>query len=375
MTLFGFSLEAQDGGARAGLLQTPHGKVETPVFMPVGTAGSVKMMSSEDLKKSAVSILLGNTYHLSLRPGVERIAELGGLHRFMNWDRSLLTDSGGFQIMSLSQFVKIEEEGASFRSHLDGSLLKLSPESCAEAQYLLGSDIQMPLDECIAYPSGEARQREAMERSLRWGARAREAFLKKGAEEKGMALFGIVQGGMEVALRESSARALQEIGFEGYAIGGLSVGEGHEMMIRTLKATLPFLPESAPRYLMGAGRPRDILEAVRLGVDMFDCVLPTREARHGNAYVPEGRINLKNAAFADDPAPLDRESALAASQHYSRAYLHHLFKAGEPSGPMLLTQHNIEYFQRLMQGARRAILEGAYPSYCETILSQSEKTS
>ncbi len=369
MAAFEFQLEAQDGKARAARMTTPHGIVQTPLFMPVGTVGAVKAIMPEQLAASGVKILLANAYHLLLRPGIERVRRLGGLRRFMNWKGAILTDSGGFQIMSLSKMVKIDEDGASFRSHIDGTLHRLTPEKCAEIQCALGSDIQMQLDECVAWPARENRAEEAMARSLRWAARARDAFINSPQRREGQALFGIAQGGVYPSLRRASAEALCEMGFDGYAIGGLAVGEGQEMMLQTLAETLPHLPENAPRYLMGVGTPSDLLEAVRLGVDMFDCVLPAREARHGHVYLGAARVNLRNAAFAEDAAPLDAKSDCPASSGYSRAYLHHLLKIGEPLAATLLTWHNMDNFQKLMRRARQAIMEGRYESYCQRLLS------
>jgi queuine tRNA-ribosyltransferase len=349
-----FAVHATDGMARTGELALPRGTIRTPAFMPVGTAGTVKGMYPEQVRALGADIILGNTYHLMLRPGAERVAALGGLHTFANWPWPILTDSGGFQVMSLSSLRKIDADGVTFRSHIDGSGHRLTPERSLEIQALLDSDIRMQLDECVALPADRAAIDKAMQLSLRWAERSKAAF---GATE-GRALFGIVQGGDIPDLRLRSAEGLVGIGFDGYAIGGLAVGEPQETMFAMIAATTPALPADRPRYLMGVGTPEDILGAVMRGVDMFDCVLPTRAGRHGVAYSRYGKINLKNARHADDPRPLDPYSDCPASRDYSRAYLHHLVKSGELLGAMLLTWSNLAYYQLLMAGIRQAIAEG-----------------
>ena len=351
---FEFSLQATDGRARTGIISTPRGDIRTPAFMPVGTAATVKAMLPESVRATGADILLGNTYHLMLRPTAERIARLGGLHRFMNWDRPILTDSGGFQVMSLSDLRKLTEEGVRFKSHIDGSDHMLTPERSMEIQRLLGSDIVMCFDECPALPADEATLAKSMRLSMRWAQRSRDAF----GDRPGHALFGIMQGGHNRALREESAKALQEIGFDGYAIGGLAVGEGQEVMFSVLDYAPGFLPENRPRYLMGVGKPDDIVGAVERGVDMMDCVLPSRSGRTGQAWTRRGQVNIKNARHADDPRPLDEQCTCPACRNYSRAYLHHVFRAGEIISSMLLTWHNLHYFQELMQGLRTAIAAG-----------------
>jgi queuine tRNA-ribosyltransferase len=345
---------ARDGAARAGVLHTAHGTVETPVFMPVGTAGTVKAMTADAVRATGARMVLGNTYHLMLRPGAERVARLGGLHRFMDWHGPILTDSGGYQVMSLAELREMDEGGVTFRSHVDGSRHRLTPERSVEIQRLLGADVTMCLDECTPYPATEAEAAASMRLSMRWAARCREAFLPR----PGHGLFGIVQGGVHPALRAESVAALTAIGFEGYAIGGLAVGEGQAAMFAVLDATAPLLPEGAPRYLMGVGTPQDLLGAVRRGVDMFDCVIPTRSGRTGRAYTSRGVLNLRNARHAEDPRPLDPDCTCPACARHSRAYLHHLFKAEEMLGPMLLTWHNLHYYQALMRGLREAICQG-----------------
>jgi queuine tRNA-ribosyltransferase len=348
---FSFTLERTDGGARLGRIATPRGDIRTPAFMPVGTAGTVKGLYLDQVREAGSDIILGNTYHLMLRPGAERIAALGGLHRFIGWNGPILTDSGGFQVMSLGKLRKLSEQGATFQSHLDGKRYELTPERAMEIQRLLGSDIQMQLDECLVYPHEEKDAARAMRLSLRWAERSRAAF----GSQPGRACFGIVQGGVSPALRRESARALVDIGFDGYAVGGLAVGEGRALMLGTLAATVPHLPADRPRYLMGVGTPEDIIDAVALGIDMFDCVLPTRSGRHGQAFTRFGKINLRNAKHADDPRPLDAASPCPAQSRYSRAYLHHLVKSGELLGMMLLSWANIASYQALMQGIRSAI--------------------
>jgi queuine tRNA-ribosyltransferase len=350
---FSFRLIATDGAARRGEMTTPHGIVATPAFMPVGTQATVKGLEPETVRASGAEIVLGNTYHLMLRPGAERIAALGGLHKFMNWPRAILTDSGGFQVMSLAKLRKVEERGVIFHSHLDGAVGELSPERAIEIQNLLGSDIAMQLDECIRLPAPRAEIERAMTQSLRWAERGKRAFDR--IAHAGGALFGIVQGGDDLALRAASARALIGMDFDGYAIGGLAVGEPSEVMLRTIAEVTPVLPTDRPRYLMGVGTPADILAAVARGIDMFDCVMPTRNGRHGVAFTRHGPITLKNARHADDPRPLDEASLFPATRTYSRAYLHHLVKSGEMLGASLLSAVNLAYYQALMAGAREAI--------------------
>jgi queuine tRNA-ribosyltransferase len=357
---FRFRLLAQDGAARRGEIITPRGAVRTPAFMPVGTAGTVKAMYMDQVRALGSDIILGNTYHLMLRPGAERVARLGGLHEFARWPWPILTDSGGFQVMSLAGLRKVSEEGVVFRSHLDGAVHRLTPERSVEIQSLLGADILMQLDECVALPATRAEIERAMELSLRWAERSLSAF----GTQPGRALFGIVQGGDDAALRRRSALHLAGLGFPGYAIGGLAVGEPQPVMLAMIEETEPLLPSNRPRYLMGVGTPDDILKAVARGIDMFDCVMPTRAGRHGLAFTPRGRVNLRNARHAEDPRPLDEESDCPAARDYSRAYLHHLIKAGETLGAMLLTWHNLAYYQSLMAGAREAISAGRFTDYC-----------
>jgi queuine tRNA-ribosyltransferase len=360
MTAFPFLIGAVDGAARTGVIQTPRGEIRTPAFMPVGTAGTVKALTVEQVRQAGADILLGNTYHLMLRPGPERVAKLGGLHRFMRWERPILTDSGGFQVMSLSAIAKVTEEAVAFQSHLDGSRHVLTPERSIEIQAdRLGSDIVMQLDECVAWPAEEARARAAMELSARWGARCKAAF----GERPTQALFGIQQGSTFPHLRKESAERLIEIGFDGYALGGLAVGEGHAAMLEVLDYAPAMLPADRPRYLMGVGKPLDIVEAVARGVDMFDCVLPTRSGRHGQAWTWDGPVNLKNARFAEDDRPLDPETPCPASRDYARAYLHHLVKSGEILGQVLLSWHNVAFFQSVMAALREAIAEGRLDAF------------
>jgi queuine tRNA-ribosyltransferase len=358
---FGFTLHKQDGAARLGTVHTGRGNIRTPAFMPVGTVGTVKGVYLEQVKETGADIILGNTYHLMLRPGAEEVAKLGGLHKFIGWDGPILTDSGGFQIMSLSKINKIKETGAMFQSHIDGRKYELTPERAMEIQMLLGSDIQMQLDECIALPATEKRMIEAMELSLRWAERSRRAF--QSVAQPGRGNFGIVQGGTNEKLRHRSAAGLIDIGFEGYAVGGLAVGEGQKLMLQTLDYTAPALPTHHPRYLMGVGTPDDMLEAVARGIDVFDCVMPTRSGRHGQAFTRFGKINLRNAKHADDPRPLDPEHPSPALSKYSRAYLHHLIRAGELLGMMILSWANIAYYQSLMQGMRDAIRDGRFDDF------------
>ena len=348
---FAFSLHATDGAARTGLIHTPRGEIRTPAFMPVGTAGTVKAMMPDSVRATGADILLGNTYHLMLRPTAERVARLGGLHRFMNWERPILTDSGGFQVMSLSGLRKLTEEGVRFSSHIDGSKHLLTPERSMEIQRLLGSDIVMCFDECPALPADDATVARSMRLSMRWAMRSREAF----GDRPGHALFGIQQGGVTQDLREESAKALTQIGFDGYAVGGLAVGEGQEAMFGVLDYAPGMLPADKPRYLMGVGKPDDIVGAVQRGIDMMDCVLPSRSGRTGQAWTRRGAVNLKNARHKDDPRPLDQDCSCPACRQYSRAYLHHVVKADEIIGSMLLTWHNLHYYQELMQGLRDAI--------------------
>lgn len=356
-----FELLAQEGEARHGVLKTPRGNIRTPAFMPVGTQGTVKAMLPEHVRATGADVLLGNTYHLMLRPTAELIRELGGLHKFMLWDGPILTDSGGFQVMSLASLRKMSEDGVTFSSHIDGSKHSLTPERAIEIQCLLGADIQMVLDECTPFPATEEEAESSMELSMRWAARSKQAF----GDRPDQALFGIVQGGIYRDLRERSIRALTDMDFDGYSIGGLAVGEGPDLMKQVLDYTAPALPRHKPRYLMGVGKPEDMVAAVLRGVDMFDCVLPTRSGRHGQAFTHGGPINLRNARHAKDPRPIDAESNCPASSRYSRAYLHHLFKAGEYLGPMLLSWHNLHYYQELMAGLRDAISEARLDSFVQ----------
>jgi queuine tRNA-ribosyltransferase len=348
---FAFGLQQTDGGARLGEIRTPHGVIRTPAFMPVGTAGAMKGVHWSDVRQSGTDIVLANTYHLMLRPGAERIAALGGLHRFMGWPHPILTDSGGFQVMSLSGLRKLDEKGVTFRSHIDGMTVALSPERAIDIQNLLGADIVMQLDECVKLPAERAEIDRAMQLSLRWAERSKRAF--EGVRDR--ALFGIVQGGDDPTLRVQSARALVEMGFDGYAIGGLAVGEPQQVMLATISEVVPVLPDDRPHYLMGVGTPEDLLEAVARGIDMFDCVLPTRNGRHGLAFTRFGPVNLRNARHANDPRPLDAQSRCPAAREHSRAYLHHLIKANEMLGAMLLSIINVFYYQDLMAGMRAAI--------------------
>jgi queuine tRNA-ribosyltransferase len=352
MSAIRFEIASRDGAARAGVIRTVRGDIRTPAFMPVGTAATVKAMLPVNVRTTGAEILLGNAYHLMLRPGAERIARLGGLHKFMGWERPILTDSGGFQAMSLAKLRNISEEGIRFRSHIDGSEHFLSPERAMEIQNLLGSDIQMVLDECAPYPSSEAEIEKSLGLSMRWARRSKTAFSGGGA------CFGIVQGGIYPALRRRSAQQLQEIGFDGYAIGGLAVGEGQAMMFETLDATIDHLPTAAPRYLMGVGKPADVVGAVLRGVDMFDCVLPTRSGRNGQAFTRAGTLNLRNARYADEAAPLDAACSCPACEKFSRAYLHHTVKANEIIAAMLLSWHNLTYYQDIMRELREAIAQG-----------------
>jgi queuine tRNA-ribosyltransferase len=356
---FGFQINARDGKARTGVISTTRGEIRTPAFMPVGTAATVKAMLPESVRATGADILLGNTYHLMLRPTAARIEKLGGLHRFMNWDRPILTDSGGFQVMSLSDLRKLTEDGVTFRSHVDGSKHFLSPETSMEIQRQLGSDIVMCFDECPALPADDATVAKSMRMSMRWAQRSRDAF----GDRPGHALFGIQQGGVTQDLRAESAEALKAIGFDGYAIGGLAVGEGQEAMFSVLDYAPGQLPDDRPRYLMGVGKPDDIVGAVERGVDMMDCVLPSRSGRTGQAWTPRGQVNIKNARHQDDPRPLDENCTCPACRNYSRAYLHHVFRAQEIIASMLLTWHNLHYYQQLMQGLRDAIGAGRLSAF------------
>ena len=363
---FTYTLKKTDGLARLGEIVTPHGNIRTPAFMPVGTVATVKALYPDQVKSAGADIVLGNTYHLMLRPGAERLAKLGGLHTFMRWDGPILTDSGGFQVMSLSKIRKISEEGATFQSHFDGSTHMLSPERSIEVQCLLGADIQMQFDECIELPAERNEIIRAMELSLRWAERSKRAFEK--FSSPGQALFGIVQGGADIELRKLSADALVAMDFAGYAVGGLAVGEGHEAMIATLSETLPHLPETKPRYLMGVGTPLDLIEAVRRGVDMFDCVLPTRNGRHGYAFTWNGLLNMKNAKHVEDMSPIDCLSRCSAAQDYTRAYVHHLVKSSEYLGAMILSWVNTAFYQQLMDEMRAAIGEGRFDDWAAAVI-------
>ncbi|HXE68317.1 MAG TPA: tRNA guanosine(34) transglycosylase Tgt [Hyphomicrobiaceae bacterium] len=365
-TPFAFILHKSDAGARLGEIVTARGKIATPAFMPVGTAGTVKAVYADQLKAAGVEVVLANTYHLMLRPGAERIARLGGLHTFMGWDKPILTDSGGFQVMSLSKLRTITDEGVAFQSHIDGARYALTPERAVEIQCLLGADIQMQLDECVSLPASQEAVAGAVERSLAWAARAKRAFASqraRGAADPGQALFGIVQGGTNRDLRTRSVDGLLDLDFQGYGVGGLAVGEPQRAMLETLEGTLPRLPVDQPRYLMGVGTPIDLIESVARGIDMFDCVLPTRSGRHGQAFTWAGKLNLRNAAHSEDPAPLDRQSQCPAARDYSRAYLHHLVKAEEYLAAMLLSWANVAFYQDLMAAMRKAIAEGRFAAW------------
>ncbi len=364
-----FSIKHTDGLARTGVVSTAHGEIKTPAFMPVGTAATVKGMTPEAVAQTGADILLSNTYHLMLRPTAELVAKMGGLHKFMNWNKPILTDSGGFQVMSLSKLRKITEHCVTFQSHIDGSTYELSPERSMEIQHLLGSDITMAFDECTPFPVSEEEAEKSMQLSMRWAARSKDAFIKR----DGYGLFGIVQGSVFPSLREQSAEALKQIGFDGYAIGGLAVGEGQELMFEVLDYTMPHLPTDKPRYLMGVGKPDDIIGAVRRGVDMFDCVIPTRAGRFARGYTDEGEKNLRNAKFAEDSRPLQENCPCPACKSYSRAYLHHLFKAEEMLGATLLTWHNLTFYQQLMQGLRDAISAQRLNEFAEEFLEKYQK--
>ncbi|MEW5423105.1 tRNA guanosine(34) transglycosylase Tgt [Amorphus sp. 3PC139-8] len=370
---FSFELLAGDGTARRGRIQTPHGLVETPAFMPVGTQATVKTMLPEHVRETGADVVLGNVYHLMLRPGAERIDRLGGLHRFMNWPHTILTDSGGFQVMSLAALRKLDNDGVTFKSHIDGSMHRLTPERSVEIQGLLGSDIQMQLDECVRLPASREEIARGMRLSLDWAERSRSEFERRGGPEKGQGLFGIVQGGDDHALRAESANALAAMPFEGYSIGGLAVGEPQEVMFEMTAAVTACLPTHKPRYLMGVGTPDDLIGSVERGVDMFDCVMPTRAGRHGVAYTRFGKLNLKNARHAEEIAPLDPEGPTEVSRSYSRAYLHHLIRAGETLGAILLTWNNIAYYQALMRRLRAAIEAGGFAEEAAAIRAEWER--
>ena len=358
-----WTTQATDGAARAGTLATAHGTISTPVFMPVGTAGTVKAMTADAVRSTGAGIVLGNTYHLMLRPGAERVAALGGLHRMMDWPGPILTDSGGFQVMSLAKLRKLDEDGVTFQSHLDGSRHRLTPERSIEIQHKLDATISMVLDECTPFPATEEQARASMELSIRWAGRSKAAFI----EREGYGLFGIVQGSVYSALRRRSAEALVQVGFPGYAVGGLAVGEGQETMFSVLEHTIPHLPKDRPRYLMGVGTPDDLLGAVARGIDMFDCVMPTRAGRTARAYTSRGVLNLRNARFAADDRPLDPGCQCPGCSRHTRAYLHHLFRCDEMLGPMLLTWHNLAYYQSLMRDMRKAIFEGRFGGFSADI--------
>ena len=365
-----FELLGRDGQARTGRLTTPHGPVQTPAFMPVGTAGAMKGMHWREVRDAGTDIVLGNTYHLMLRPGAERIAALGGLQTFTSWNGPMLTDSGGFQVMSLAQLRKVSESAVTFRSHIDGASLELSPERAIEVQRLLGADIAMQLDECVRLPAERSDIERAMQLSLRWAERSKRAFE---TALPGYMLFGIAQGGDVPELRHASARGLVDIGFHGYAIGGLAVGEPQSVMLAMIDEVAPILPRDRPRYLMGVGTPEDMIEAIARGIDMFDCVMPTRNGRHGMAFTRFGQINLRNARHADDPRPLDEESPWPSARGYSRAYLHHLVKSGETLGAMLLSEINIAYYQRLMHDIRDAIIQRTFGNFRESTRAEWAK--
>ncbi len=363
---FAFSVSATDGRARTGTLAMKRGKIRTPAFMPVGTAATVKAMKPSEVRNSGADIILGNTYHLMLRPGAERVSRLGGLHAFMGWDRPILTDSGGYQVMSLSDLSRVSEEGVAFSSHLDGSRHMLSPERSIEIQRLLGSDIVMAFDQLVPTTSSHDQQVAAMERSMRWAKRSRDAFDAGGEHRESAAIFGIQQGGLDEGLRRSSAESLRAIGFDGYAVGGLAVGEGQEAMFACLDFAPGQLPEDRPRYLMGVGKPDDIVGAVERGIDMFDCVLPTRSGRTGQAFTWDGPINIKNARFAEDEQPIDPSCPCPVCAEWSRAYVHHLVRSGEILGAMLMTEHNLHFYQQLMAALRKAIGEGGLDAFADS---------
>ncbi len=374
MTRFYFTIAATDGAARTGTIAMQRGAIRTPAFMPVGTAATVKAMRPDEVRASGADIILGNTYHLMLRPGAERIARLGGLHRFMGWERPILTDSGGYQVMSLSELTKVSEEGVAFASHLDGTRHMLSPERSIEVQRLLGSDMVMAFDQLVPASAGRDEVASAMERSMRWARRSREEFDRGGEHSAGAALFGIQQGGLDEQLRQAAADALIDIGFDGYAIGGLAVGEGHEAMCACLDFAAPQLPEDRPRYLMGVGKPDDVVEGVRRGVDMFDCVLPTRSGRTGQAFTADGPLNLRNARFAEDLEPIEPGCPCPPCSKFARGYVHHLVRSGEILGAMLMTEHNLWFYQRLMQGLRDAIGEARLGAFVREFLDRYRAT-
>ncbi|HYC94567.1 MAG TPA: tRNA guanosine(34) transglycosylase Tgt [Sphingomicrobium sp.] len=365
MSRFQFEIHATEGAARTGTITMQRGEIRTPAFMPVGTAATVKAMKPESVRATGADIILGNTYHLMLRPGAERVARLGGLHQFMKWDRPILTDSGGYQVMSLAELTKRTEEGVAFKSHLDGAKHLITPERSTEIQRLLGSDIVMAFDELVPTTSSRDVQAEAMERSMRWAKRSRDAFLSGGEHAERAAQFGIQQGALDEGLRKASADALIDIGFDGYAVGGLAVGEGQEAMFSVLDFAPGQLPADRPRYLMGVGKPDDIVGAVERGIDMFDCVLPTRSGRTGQAFTADGPINIRNARFAEDLGPLDPQCSCPTCATHSRAYVHHLVRSGEILGAMLMTEHNLTFYQRLMQGLRDAIREGRLAAHAK----------
>ena len=375
MTRFAFSIAATDGAARAGTIAMERGEIRTPAFMPVGTAATVKAMRPEEVRSAGADIILGNTYHLMLRPGAERVAKLGGLHKFMGWERPILTDSGGYQVMSLSELTRVTEEGVSFASHLDGSRHMLTPERSVEVQRLLGSDIVMAFDQLVPTTSSKDEQAAAMERSMRWARRSPGEFDRGGAHSERAALFGIQQGGLDEGMRRASAGALIDIGFDGYAVGGLAVGERQEAMLGCLDFAAPMLPADKPRYLMGVGKPDDLVEAVVRGIDMFDCVLPTRSGRTGQAFTADGPLNLRNARFVEDREPIEPGCPCPACTTFSRAYVHHLVKSGEILGAMLMTQHNLWFYQRLMQGLREAIAAQALAAFAGEFLGRYRKPS
>jgi len=370
MTRFSFDVAATDGLARTGIVTMQRGEIRTPAFMPVGTAATVKAMKPQDVRASGADIILGNTYHLMLRPGAERMSRLGGLHGFMGWERPILTDSGGYQVMSLSDLTKVTEEGVSFASHLDGTRHMLSPERSIEVQRLLGSDIVMAFDQLVPATATRDEAAAAMERSMRWAKRSRDEFDRGGEHAQRAALFGIQQGGLDQDLRKASAEALTDVGFDGYAVGGLAVGEGHEAMCACLDYAPGQLPEDKPRYLMGVGKPDDVVEAVRRGIDMFDCVLPTRSGRTGQAFTADGPMNIRNAKFGEDREPLEPGCPCPTCSQFGRAYVHHLVRSGEILGAMLMTEHNLWFYQRLMQGLRDAIAEARVTAFASEFLSR-----
>jgi queuine tRNA-ribosyltransferase len=370
VTRFSFTIAATDGKARTGAIAMERGEIRTPAFMPVGTAATVKAMKPQDVRASGADIILGNTYHLMLRPGAERVAKLGGLHRFMGWKRPILTDSGGYQVMSLSELTKVSEEGVSFASHLDGTRHMLSPERSIEIQRLLGSDIVMAFDQLVPASATREEAAAAMERSMRWAKRSREEFDRGEEHAERAALFGIQQGGLDEPLRKASADALMDVGFDGYAVGGLAVGEGHEAMCACLDYAPAQLPVDKPRYLMGVGKPDDVVEAVRRGIDMFDCVLPTRSGRTGQAFTADGPLNIRNARFAEDREPLEPDCPCPTCASFERAYIHHLVRSGEILGAMLMTEHNLWFYQRLMEGLRDAISSRQFDRHAAGFLAR-----